>query len=159
MPNFKEALNVDVQTIEKPPLPPVAHYRWKVIGRSFGSVGNGKYDTVDFRMQAIELNEEDPTPELLDAVEACGGVNSIRLRHRFMFNTGDDEEAQAAFDKTKWYLKQFLVDHLGLMDEGSLSSLIDGAINCTCVADIRHRPDETNPDNAFAEIGRTAPDS
>src|SRR5690606_27514498 len=96
--NFVEALNVNVQDIEKPPLPPAGHYIFKVSKQpSFAEVGQQEvYDVVNFQLQAVEaLGDVDP-----EELAAIGGVKSVNLRHNFMFNRGDDPEATAKRNRT-----------------------------------------------------------
>ncbi len=153
--DFTKALDVKLDDVERPPLPPIGHYVWKVSKQpTFDTVGNGKWDTVDFPMRAVEARE-DVDPEELSAV---GGVNSINSRIRFMFNKGDDEEAEAAFARTLFNLKNFLGVHLNMDIAGmELKQAIDQSVGNQCLADMKHRPDPTNPETIYAEIGRTAP--
>lgn len=155
MVDFTQALNVKVDEIERPPLPPVGHYIFKVSKPAqFGDVGNGRFDTVDFMLQGVEAQDDVDT----EALAEVGGPASINLRHRFMFNKGDDDESKANANRTLFNLRTFLEKHLGLDIEGvTLKEAIDQAVGMQCMANVQYRPDRDNPEVVYAEIGRTAP--
>ena len=155
MVDFTQALNVKVEEIERPPLPPVGHYIFKVSKPAvFGDVGNGRFDTVDFPLQAVEaMDDVDP-----DQLSAVGGPTMINLRNRFMFNKGESEEDKANANRTLFNLRNFLENHLGMDIEGmTLKEAIDQAVGQQCMANVQYRPDKDNPEIVYAELGRTAP--
>ena len=151
--DFREALNVKINEIERPPLPPLGHYVFKVTKYEFGEVGNGRFDTVDFRLQAVEAREDVDQ----EALSTAGGLKSVSLRHRFMFNKGETEEDKANFNRTLFNMKRFLSEHLGLGDSGGLKEAIDSSIGQQVLANVTYRPDPNDPEIQYAEIGRTAP--
>jgi hypothetical protein len=155
MVDFTQALDVKVAEIERPPLPPVGHYIFKVSKPAvFGDVGNGRFDTVDFVLQGVEATDDVDQDDLA----SVGGPTAINLRHRFMFNKGDDEESKANANRTLFNLRTFLEKHLGMDIEGiTLKEAIDQAVGQQCMANVQLRPDRDNPEIVYAEIGRTAP--
>jgi len=158
MSNFLEALDVKVDEIEKPPLPPIGHYVFQVSKPvRFGEVGQGVWDTVDFQLTAKEA-KEDVDPKELKAMKAIGNVS---LRHRFMFRkVCENEEEEKQADRAKYNLRLFLSNHLGIDTSGmSVRQALDAAQGQICLANVQHRPNPDDPENPYAEIGRTAPAS
>lgn len=151
--NFAEALKVKAEAVERPPLAPKGHYIFKVTKRSFDTIGNGKWDVVDFQLQGQEAKEDVD----LDELSKFGGLKSVNLRHRFMFPKEESDEAQAQFKRTLFNLRRFLTEHLGLSAEGELRELIDQSIGNQCIANVQWRADQNDPEVFYAEIGRTAP--
>ena len=151
--DFREALNVKIADIERPPLPPLGHYVFKVTKYEFGEVGNGRFDTVDFRLQAVEAREDVDT----EALSTAGGLKQVSLRHRFMFNKGETEEDKANFNRTLFNMKRFLSEHLGIGTDGGLKEAIDASIGQQVLANVTYLPDPNDPEIQYAEIGRTAP--
>lgn len=150
--NFADALNVIVADIERPPLAPAGHYRWKITKSVLGAAGPN-WDTLSFQAQAIAA-EEDVDPVKL---QAFGGLNSVRNRVQFMFSKGDDDEARAVNERTLWRVKQFLTEHCGIDGSGPLKQVINRAGNAEFLGNIRHRQDKENAETFYAEIDRTAP--
>ena len=153
--NFEESLDIVVEEVEKPPLPPTGNYMFKVNKLSFDVVGtNPEFDVINFILQAVQpIAGVDQ--EKLDEV---GGPSGINMRHSFMFPRGDDEETVAKRKKTLYYLKVFLTEHLGVETEGmKMREACDSAMHAQCMADIVYKPDKDDPQIIHANIGRTAP--
>lgn len=153
MPNFAEALNVNTDEIERPPLAPTGHYRFKVSKTTMDKTASGEWEIVNFQMQGVEATEDVDPDELSNA----GGINQVRMRHSFMFPTSEDEEAQAMFKQSLFNLKRFLNDHLGIEPGVPLSQSINMAPGHECIASVVHKQDKNDPDLYHANIGRTAP--
>ena len=149
--DLSSALNVKTNEIERPKLIPTGIYAMRVKGQpKQEKLGKG-YESLDFNMQLLAPREGVDE----EALAAYGGLGSTAVvRHRFMFG-GDD---QASFDRTMFNLKQFLTVHLGIEDTGqSLKELIMESPNRECLGLIRWRPDKTDPDIQYVEIGKTTP--
>jgi hypothetical protein len=153
--NFAKALDVKIEAIERPPLPPVGHYVWEVSKPAiFGDMKDGAFDTLDFPCRALEATADVDTAEL----KKFGGIKMVTQRVRFMFNNGTTEEDQAAADRSKFNLKTFLTNHLGIDASGiTLKEAIDMAQGRRFLAPIQYRPDRNDPSVVYAELGRTAP--
>ena len=152
MTNFAEILNTKVESIERPPLPPVGAYVFAVASApEFGEMSSdkGEWDTITFQMQAVAPGDT------VDADEVAKfGLQNIRLRNQFMFDRGDAVKQ----DQTKFRLKIFLEEHLGLDSKGkSLSQLLSDAQGAQCIGVVRYRADKSNPEIQYAEISKTAP--
>lgn len=152
--NFAEALQIDVDKIEKPPLTPTGHYRWKITKYVFGDVksAKGEWDKVDFNLKAVDaLDDVDPTD-----LAKVGGTNMVGSRLTFMFDKDEGDEGVANAKRTLYNLKRFLTEHCGI-EGNSLRELIDNSKGAEFMANIRHREDPNNKGTYFAEIDRTAP--
>lgn len=154
--DFTKALDVKTDKIERPPLPPIGHYLFKVHKQPIlDTVGkNDEYDLVTFPMQAQDIADEDVDQGEL---KKFGGLKMVVISHKFMFNKADDEESAASNARTLYNLKRFLCEHLGVEEGKPLRETIDAAVGMTCIANIQYRPDKNNPEVVYAEIGRTAP--
>lgn len=153
MVNFADVLNTKASDIERPPLIPVGTYlaRVKAIP-TMDSVGDNKWDVLDFQLLLQSAGEDVDQNDLAE----YGGLSAASvMRHRFMFN----KEDEAAFKRTLFNLKRFLLDHLQVegSDDSPLKHLLDSAIGHTCNVFVRWRPDKTDPEVQYNEIGKTAP--
>ena len=153
--DFSKALDVKTDKIERPPLPPIGHYIFEVSKPpQLSSVGNDQYDLVTFPLKAVDLFGDDVDP---DELKKFGGIKMVTSSHRFMFNKAEDEESQASNTRTLYNLKRFLTEHLGLEEGKTVRESLDEAVGQQFVANIQYRPDKNNPENIYAEIGKTAP--
>lgn len=150
--NFADILNTKVEDIERPPLPPVGTYRMAVV--KVPEIGErssekGEWDTIDFTLQALEGVTVDQ-----DELEKFGGPSNVTLRHGFMFDRHDAVKQ----DRTKFNLRVFLEQHLGLDPKGKkLNELLNEAVGAQCLVTLRYRQDPSNPEIQYAEVGKTAP--
>jgi len=152
---FTDALDRSAEDIVRPPQLPLGHYLLQVKGpaeiESFTSKKTGDdFDRVEFALSCVEAQDDvDP-----DDLEAFGPVAGQTLRRTFLFNTTDGKEAD--FDRSMYNFKRFLVDHLGLPEEGSMEELMASAPGMQCLGRVGHRPDPNDPEIVYAEIDRTA---
>lgn len=153
MPDFAAALDINLGDIERPPLPPTGHYEWEVTNTTVDASGNGEWEIVGFSLAAKDADDDVDRDELAKA----GGLNSVRLTHRFLFPTGDDDESEAARKRTLYSLKRFLNDHLGVPEGMKLKEGLEEAKGKHCIANVVHKQDKNDPDVYHANIGRTAP--
>ena len=151
--NFADALNTRSGAIERPPLIPVGTYMARVKALpTMDSVGDNKWDVLDFQLLLQAAGEDVDQSDLA----AYGGLGAQSvLRHRFMFN----KEDEAAFNRTLFNLKRFLLDHLQIEgdDNTVLKQLLDASVGHTCNVFVRWRPDKNDPEVQYAEVGKTAP--
>lgn len=157
--DFSEALNINTSEIEKPPLPPLGHYVFQVAKIVLGSIESkktgDKWDTVEFQLQGVDATQDvDPV-----SLEQFGGAKMVRVTNRFMFPKGDKPEDEANFKRTLFNCKRFLTEHLGMDvgDDMPLKQAIDSSKGMQCVGSIQYRPNPDNPEEIYAELGRTAP--
>ena len=153
MVNFADALNTKAGDIERPPLIPVGTYT-AIVSRlpTTETISDGKWDTLDFQLR-LQSAGEDVDEE---ALKEYGGLGpNATLRRRFMFNRED----QAAFNRTLFDLKRFLLEHLKVegSDSTPLKQLIDSSVNHQCLVFVAWRPDKNDAELVYNEIKKTAP--
>lgn len=147
--SFQEALNQPVDSIERPPLPPLGHYEW-VVSKVPTMTERGQYDIIEFPMQAVAPQEDVDTDEL----KAFGQVKKIVVRHSFLFDREDDVAAQTTLSR----LRTFLEKHLLVKFEGvPLKQALNDSVNKHFLGQLRYRADKTDPSTQYPEMGRTAP--
>lgn len=146
--NFADVANKKIDEIERPPLPPVGTYRWRVLRLPEQSkVGkDDQYEVVNFSVQAIEALDD------VDMDDYKGDVTGILNRVQFMFDTQDE----AKFEQTLFRLKTFLQKHL-LLDSESVTEGLNDSVGSEFLGTIKWRQDKNDPELFYAEIGRTAP--
>lgn len=147
--NFADVASKKVEDVERPPLPPVGEYRFRVTKVPEQAKSKDEaWEFVTFQVQAQEA---------LDSVEMDGyngEVTGIRLRHAFIFNTLDEVE----FEKTLFNLRKFLEDHLKCAEPGmSIAEALNNSVNQEFIGTVRWRQDKNDPETFNADIGRTAP--
>lgn len=151
---FQDALDRKAEDIERPRQLPVGTYMFKVDKLpEQGSVAKGAWDTLDFYMRPVEAGDDvDP-----DEVQAFGDVTNARIRHRFMFNTDPGETV--AFERTMFFLKRFIVEHLGVEwnDDMELQEVLSQTVGQVCTGAVTWRMDPTDNETVYAELSSTAP--
>lgn len=152
--NFNDSLNKKMADVERPPLCPPGTYRAAVKKiPSIETIGDGKWDVLDFQMQLIEVAADDVDQ---DELKKFGGLgNHAVMRHRFMFS----KEDEANFKRTEYNLKRFLQDHLKVdgAATASLKEAINNSVNAQCLVTVKWRADKNDPETMYSEINRTAP--
>jgi hypothetical protein len=151
---FTDALDRKAEEIQRPPNLPMGHYTFAVKAvpeiEDFESAKTGDtFDRVQFQMACIEAQDDVDEDELT----AFGNVSGQTLRKTFLFNTTEGKESE--FARSEYNLKRFLVDHLGLDESMTMEELLNAAVNAQCIAEVTHRPDPSDPEIVYAELGRT----
>lgn len=154
--DFNKALTTAVESIERPPVPPIGHYVWHItkVPTMEKRGQDDMYQVVEFPLKAVKVFE-DANDVDADELKAYGKVENITNRLTFMFDTTDE----AKFAQTLFRLKTFLKEHarVDMDDKTALKEALNSAANKRFVGELRHRPDKQNPEVIYAEIGRTAP--
>lgn len=152
------ALKIKAKDVKEPPLPPLGHYRFQINEFKFGEVSSpkGQWDTIDYPCVAVDALEDVDQAELAKA----GGIRTVRQRVSFMFpkvEDGDDE-AQADFDRTMFFMKRFLSEHCGVDadDNTPLAKMVEDSKGCTFIGEVTYREDKERG-RTFAQIGKTMP--
>lgn len=153
MVNFADALKTKAGAIERPPLLPIGTYS-AIVSKvpTMETIGDGKWDTLDFMLR-LQTAHDDVDQ---DSLKEYGGLGAQSvLRQRFMFN----KEDEAAFNRTLFNLKRFLLDHLKIegTDDTQLNELINNSVNHSCNVFVQWRPDKNDAEVIYAEIKKTAP--
>lgn len=149
--NIRDALNMKLEDVPAPALAPAGTYRFRISKQpEWGEAGNGRFETLDFRCQAIEPVTVDD-----DEIAEFGDVKAINLSRRFMFNTDPAEENARA--RTLDGLNTFLQKHLGMDPELTLAEAIDQCVGQEFLGEVGHRANPENPERPFVDLKRTAP--
>lgn len=148
--NFAEVATRRIADVERPPLPPVGTYHWRVLKLpETTTTADGKWDIVNFSVRAVEALDD---VEGLD--DYVGEVTNILQSVRFMFNKEDEVE----FDKSLFRLKTFLEKHLCCSDEEmSIGQALNASVNGEFLGTIAWKQDKQDPETFHANIGKTAP--
>ena len=151
--NFQDALNVKGDAIERPKLPPQGTYIASVSKAPvFGTVGKDKnWETCDFPMRLVQPMEDVDPEELA----AFGDISSQVIRHRFMFSKDDQQN----FDRSMFNMRNFLEKHLQIDGYAKMTvkKALADSVNHQCLVTVNWRPDPSDPEVQYLEIGRTAP--
>jgi len=149
---FTDALDRSLEDVKRPPNPPIGHYVWQVSkhpdNSSFEAKSTGKtFDRVEFTVKIVSpMDDVDP-----DDLADYGDVSGFTSRNSFLF----DNEDEQAFERSLFNLKRFF-EHLGLT-EGEIAENLANSVGAQFVGELKHRPDPTDPEIVYAELGRTAP--
>lgn len=151
MPNFAEIANKKVEDVERPPLPPVGTYRFRVMKVPESTKSSDEqWEFLRFNCRAQEA---------LDNVETDdypGEIGNIMLSKSFVFNSVDE----AAFETTLFQLRQFCEKHLRCVEPGmSVAEMLNASVNAEFLGDVKWQQDKRDQSGETfnAEIGRTAP--
>ena len=150
--NFQEALNQKIEDVERPPLPPLGTFKWKIDRiPDFREVGDGAYDIVDFLCRVVEANEDVDQAD----IEAYGApITNITVRYSFMFN----KEDAVKFQQTLFRMRTFLEDHLQCATASdTLKEGLANSVNSVFVGELKYRQDKVDKELMYPEIGATAP--
>lgn len=151
MVDFASIASKKVEDVERPPLPPVGTYRFRVTKiPSSTKSQDEQWEFLRFNCKVLEA---------LDNVEIAdypGDVANIMLSKSFVFNTQDE----AAFETTLFQVKQFCESHLQCVESGmSIAEMLNASVNAEFLGDVRWVQDKRDQSGETfnAEIGRTAP--
>ena len=154
MTSVTDLLNRKKEEIKRPPNPPIGHYRFKVYRKhAMRDSADGAWTFLEFFCQGQAAQEDVDTDEL---VEFGRPIESIRVRHSFIFNNAGDEEAGASNEDTAWRLQEFL-DRLGLEaeDDESQTEQLARIEGLEFIGQLSLQPDKKNPEIVRAQITRT----
>lgn len=147
--NFADVASKPMADVERPPLPPVGTYRWRITKLpEQTTTQNGEWDIVNFSVQVVEA---------LDDVEVSdypGEIKNVRSSVRFMFNKQDEAE----FEKSLFRLRTFLEKHVQCTSpEDTVAQGLNASVNGEFLGTIGWSQDKNDPDLFYANINRTAP--
>lgn len=151
MINFNDVLAKGADDIERPALPPVGTYQFRItkVPEQTTSASE-EWDMLNFNVVAVAPMDN------VDMADFPGEVTNIRLRKTFMFNKNDE----VAFNGTMFNLKTFLTSHVKCWEDGmSLGEALNASSGQEFLGDVKWREDKRDgmEGEYQAEIGRTAP--
>ncbi len=151
MVDFASIASRKVEEVERPPLPPVGTYRFRVMKVPESSKsGDEQWEFLRFNCRAVEA---------LDNVEVGdypGDIGNIMLSKSFVFNSADE----AAFETALFQLRQFCEKHLRCTEAGmTVAEMLNASVNQEFLGDVAWKQDKRDQSGETfnAEIGRTAP--
>lgn len=147
--NFADIANKKMADIERPPLPPVGTYRWKITKLpEITTSQNGDWDILTVMVQAQEALED------VDVGAWPGDITNIRQSVRFMFNKQDEAE----FNRTLDRVKTFFVKHVKCAgDDDEIKIALNNSVGQEFLGAIGWKQDKEDAEIFHANIGRTAP--
>lgn len=151
MVDFASIASKKIEEVERPPLPPVGTYRFRVtkVPESTKSQDE-QWEFLRFNCRAIEA---------LDNVETSdypGDIANIMLSKSFVFNSADE----AAFETTLFQLRTFCEKHLNCTEPSmTVAEMLNASVNAEFLGDVKWQQDKRDQSGETfnAEIGRTAP--
>ena len=147
--NFADVASKPIADVERPPLPPVGTYRWRITKLpEMTTSQNGEWDIVTVNVQAVEALDD------VEVEDYNGDIANIRQQVRFMFNKNDEAE----FEKSLYRFRTFLEKHVQCADDQmTVAQAMNAAVNGEFLGGIVWRQDKQDPEVMHANIGRTAP--
>lgn len=151
MVDFASIASKKIEDVERPPLPPVGTYRFRVMKVPESTKSQDeKWEFVRFNCRAVEAMDN------VDTSDYNGDIANVMLSKTFVFDTGDE----AAFESALFNLKQFCTNHLRCTEPGmTVAEMLNASVNAECLGDVRWKQDKRDESGETfnAEIGRTAP--
>ncbi len=134
--------------VERPPLPPVGTYRWKVTKLpEMSTSGNGEWDIVNVSAQALEALDD------VEVDDYPGDIRNVRQSLRFMFNKQDEAE----FEKSLFRFRTFLEKHVRVSEGLTIAQAMNESVNGEFLGTIAWKQDKEDTELFYANIARTAP--
>lgn len=147
--SFADIASKPLAEIERPPLPPVGTYRWRITKLPESRETNdGKWDVLDINVKAVEAMDD------VDVDDYNGEITNITNRVSFMFNKEDEAE----FEKSLFRAKQFFQNHVKCAEDGdTIAQAINNSVNGEFLGTIAWKQDKNDEEIFHANIARTAP--
>lgn len=151
MVDFASIASKKVEEVERPPLPPVGTYRFRVMKVPESTKSKDEqWEFLRFNCRAQEAMDN------VDVEAYPGDIVNVMLSKTFIFNTQDE----AAFEQTLFQLRQFCEKHLRCVEPGqTVAEMLNNSVNQEFLGDVKWVQDKQDQSGETfnAEIGRTAP--
>lgn len=147
--SFSSIADKKIDEIERPPLPPVGTYRWKVSKLPELTKSNDeKWEILTVNVISVEALDD------VDVDSYPGKIAGIMQSVRFMFNLEDEAE----FEKTLFRVKTFFEKHVKCAEAGmTIPQAINASVGQEFLGTIAWKQDKNDTDIFHANIGKTAP--
>ena len=155
MPSFADALNRSMETIKRPPPPPVGKYIARVAQAPSDMTSMTGRDGTSYTKLTIPLALVQPLEDVdPDDLAAYGAVTSTIVRLDFIFNESDP----AKFEKRLDNLKNFIAT-CGVTFDGSepLKQVLSRIANAQLIIELTHRLDSRDNETVYPEVGKYFP--
>jgi hypothetical protein len=147
-PNFNDILSQTIESVERPALPPMGHYVMNINSIPRMDSTKEKWDIIEFPLKGVRASDDvDP-----DMLKEYGAATSVTARLSFMF----DKEDAASFDQTRFRLKTFLENHVGVDPALSIKEALNDCVNKQILVEINYRPDKADPSILYVNVKSTA---
>lgn len=146
--SFQDALNQQVDSIERPPLAPLGVYDW-VISKVPAQVERGDYDIIEFPLQAVAPVDVEDT----DGLALYGPLKKLQVRKSFLFDKNDEVAAKQELAK----LRNFLEHHVKVEAGVPLKQALNSSVNQHIYGTLKYRTDKNDSNVQYHDIGATAP--
>lgn len=142
MPEFASILDMPAADISRPAPAPAGSYLCVVNGLPrFDKSTKKQTEYAEFSLKPLQAGEEVDKDEL----EAWGPLSDKEFKHTFYIT-----------ERSVYRLKEFMVNDLGIEEEGSLRAMIDSTPGCQCLVHIKHVASEDGT-AIYANVAKTAP--
>lgn len=146
--NFADVANKKMSDIERPELPPVGHYRWKIVKLpEISTSPDGRWDILRIPVRAVEAVDVD------DIGSYKGDVLKIMQSVSFMFDKNDEIEFTKSLNRVRTFFERH-VKCCGPDDE--IKVAINNSVGQEFLGQIAWKPDKNDPEQMFANITKTA---
>lgn len=147
--NFADIANKKMSDIEAVPLPPVGHYRWKIMKLpEITTTTDGKWDILRIPVRAVEAVDVE------DIADYKGDVSKIMQTVSFMFDKTDEVEFMKSLNR----VKTFFSKHVKCCEENDeIKVAINNSVGQEFMGQIVWKVDKNDAEQMFANIGKTAP--
>lgn len=147
--SFSSIADKKIDDIERPPLPPVGTYRWKITKLPELTKSNDeKWEILTVNVRAVEALED------VDMDSYNGKLEGILQSVRFMFNLEDEAE----FEKTLFRVKTFFEKHVKCAEpDMTIPQALNASVGQEFLGTIAWKQDKQDADIFHANIGKTAP--
>ncbi len=154
MVGILERLEAKKADIKRPPHPPAGHYRF-VVSRKHTTreSRDGAWAFLEVPCKALAAQVDVDDRELDDY---GASVETINVRHTFIFNQSDDPDAERSNQQTSFQLQNF-INLLGIEaeDDESLLSQLDRIEGMEFIGQLTIEPRKDNPEAMNVRISRT----
>jgi hypothetical protein len=143
MVNFADALDVQADSVEAPPLLPVGTFIWEVHKDYEVRAAGDDWEAIEWLVRCVSA--EDDVDE--DELEAFGDPAGEMARISFMAPTASGKEGDRGRQQTLNSIKNFITNSLQVDGSGlSMSELMAAAKGEQFMAQATHEQDKNNPD-------------
>lgn len=141
-PNFGAILDKPTAEVNRPPAFPQGSYIAVIQGLpTFGKSTKKQTEFVEFAIRPLQaLDDVDE-----DALKEFGPLGESTMKLTFYLT-----------EKSAYRLKEFLINDLGLEDEGTMRTMIDATPGQQCVIHVKHQASDDGK-SVYANIASTGP--
>lgn len=160
MSSFAEMSKVKVDDLPEVKKMPMGHYIWSVLEQPEQKPSASGASTL-ILFKAKCMGAVDPFDGDEDELAEFGTPSGVRtLMFTYPEQKGQDEDDEGLANRQAAAIKRlrnFLVKDLQIEDEGNLGAMLAASRGCRFIGQIKHEPDNRNPEELREVFGTTAP--